>query len=70
MIPLGEISENMPEMIFSFSLDKRFPLQTQDREREPLDLCHRRVNLSEEPDAGNLQVRFCEGPGPTDIGLK
>ena len=27
------------------------------------------VNLSEEPDAGNLQVRFCEGPGPTDIGL-
>jgi len=28
------------------------------------------VNLSEEPDAGNLPVRFCEGPGPTDIGLK
>jgi hypothetical protein len=28
------------------------------------------VNLPEEPDAGNLHVRFCEGPEPTDIGLK
>ena len=28
------------------------------------------VNLPEEPDAGNLQVRFCEGPGPTDTWLK
>ena len=28
------------------------------------------MNLPEEPDAGNLQVRFCEGPEPTDIGLK
>ena len=28
------------------------------------------VNLSEEPDAGNPQVRFCEGPGPTDTWLK
>jgi len=28
------------------------------------------VNLLEEPDAGNLQVRFCEGPGPTDTWLK
>ena len=27
-------------------------------------------NLSEEPDAGNPQVRFCEGPGPTDAWLK
>ncbi len=28
------------------------------------------VSLPEELDAGNLQVRFCEGPEPTDIGLK
>ena len=28
------------------------------------------VNLPEEPDAGNLQVRFCGGPGPTDTWLK
>jgi hypothetical protein len=28
------------------------------------------ANLSEEPDTGNPHVRFCEGPGPTDIGLK
>ena len=27
------------------------------------------VNLFEEPDAGNPQVRFCEGPGPTDTRL-
>ena len=28
------------------------------------------VNLPEELDAGNLHVQFCEGPGPTDIGLR
>jgi len=28
------------------------------------------VNLFEEPDAGNPQVRFCEGPGPTDTWLR
>jgi hypothetical protein len=27
------------------------------------------VNLSEEPDAGNLQVRFCEGLGSTDTEI-
>jgi hypothetical protein len=33
-------------------------------------LSGKRENLPEEPDAGNLHVRFCEGPEPTDIGLK
>ena len=28
------------------------------------------VSLPEEPDAENLQVRLCEGPGPTDTWLK
>jgi len=28
------------------------------------------VSLFEEPDAGKLHVRFCEGPGPTDVWLK
>jgi hypothetical protein len=28
------------------------------------------VNLTEEPDAGNLHVRFSEGPEPTDTRLK
>jgi hypothetical protein len=28
------------------------------------------VSLFEEPDAGKLQVRFCEGPGPTGVWLK
>jgi hypothetical protein len=28
------------------------------------------VNLSEEPEAENPQVRFCEGPGPTETWLK
>jgi hypothetical protein len=28
------------------------------------------VSLPEELDAGNLHVQFCEGPGPTDIGLR
>jgi hypothetical protein len=44
--------------------------QTQDREKLPLDLCCSAVNLPEELDAGNLHVQFCEGPGPTDIGLR
>ena len=49
----------------AFSLTK-----TQDSERLRLDLCRRSVNLPEEPDAGNPQVWFCEGPGPTDTWLK
>jgi len=28
------------------------------------------VSLFEEPDAGKPHVRFCEGPGPTDVWLK
>jgi hypothetical protein len=44
--------------------------QAQDSERLLLDLCCGFVNLTEEPDAGNLHVRFCEGPEPTDTGLK
>jgi len=40
--------------------------QTQNSEKLPLDLCRFLVNLSEELDAGNLHVQFCEGPGPTD----
>ena len=28
------------------------------------------VNLLEEPDAGNPQVRFCEGLAPTDVWLR
>jgi len=28
------------------------------------------VSLFEEPDAGKLHVRFCKGPGPTDVWLK
>jgi len=43
---------------------------SQDSERLPMDLCSFLVNLSEELDAGNLHVRFCEGPGPTDTWLK
>jgi len=49
----------------AFSLTK-----TQDSERLLLDLCRSPVNLPEEPDAENPQVRFCEGPGPTDDWLK
>jgi hypothetical protein len=35
-----------------------------------LDLLCYDVSLFEEPDAGKPHVRFCEGPGPTDIWLK
>ena len=34
------------------------------------NLCRRFVNLLEEPDAGNPQVRFCEGLEPTDTWLR
>ena len=37
---------------------------------EMLDLLCYDVSLFEEPDAGKLHVRFCEGPGPTDVWLK
>jgi hypothetical protein len=44
--------------------------ESHDSERLFLDLCHRYVSLSEEPDARNPHVRFCEGLGPTDVWLK
>ena len=34
------------------------------------DLCRRYVNLLEEPDAANPQVRFCEGSATTDVWLR
>jgi len=55
----------IPGATQAFSLTK-----AQDNERLLLDLSRRHVNLPEEPDAGNPQVRFCEGPGPTDTWLK
>jgi hypothetical protein len=55
---------------FQERLKRFFLTKTQDSERLLLDLCRRHVNLPEEPDAGNPQVRFCEGPGPTDTWLK
>ncbi len=39
-------------------------------ERLRLDLCRRCVNLLEEPDAANPQVRFCEGSSTTDVWLR
>jgi hypothetical protein len=39
------------------------PAKTQDSKGLLLDICHNVENLSEEPDAGNSHVRFCEGAG-------
>ena len=44
--------------------------KTRNSEGLHLDLCRRCVNLLEEPDAGNPQVRFCEGLEPTDVWLR
>jgi hypothetical protein len=44
--------------------------KTQDSERLLLDLRCRYVNLFEEPDEANTQVRFCERLGPADTGLR
>ena len=55
----------IPGATYAFSLTT-----TQDSERLLLDLCRKSVNLLEEPDAANLQVRFCEGSSTTDVWLR
>ena len=43
---------------------------TPDTEDLPLDLLDESVNLFEVLGVGKPHVRFCEGPGPTDVWLK
>jgi hypothetical protein len=64
------MQDTEPIKALSTELNRLTEIAARDSKRIILDLCRRNVNLSEEPDAGNLHVRFCEGPGPTDTWLR
>ncbi|MDO8723537.1 MAG: hypothetical protein Q7J31_15110 [Syntrophales bacterium] len=64
------MQDTEPIKALSTELNRLSEIAARDSNRLLLDLCRRYVNLLEEPDAANPQVRFCEGLGPTDTWLR